>query len=60
MIASAHRRTDKQAEAFSLYKKLHCQFPTNIECLESLVMLCKTMHEPYHQYQQKLESVSLS
>jgi tetratricopeptide (TPR) repeat protein len=46
MVASCYRRSGNYRGALDAYKRIHRQFPDNIECLRFLVRLCTDMGLP--------------
>lgn len=43
MVASCHRRSGEYQAALNVYKKIHADFPDEIDCLKFLVRICSDL-----------------
>lgn len=56
MVASCYRRMGAYPQALALYKRIHKDYPDNIECLRYLCSICKDMNDPqYEDYSKMLK-----
>jgi len=59
MVGSCQRRMGAYQQALELYKKIHAQYPENVECIRYLANLCNDLglKEDMHEYIGKLRKL---
>ena len=57
MVASCYRRMGNDGKAIDLYKKIHEEFPDNIDCLQYLVSHLKGTGQDYEHYSTLLKKL---
>ena len=57
MVASCYRRMGNDSKAIDLYKRIHDEFPDNIDCLQYLVSHLKGTGQDYEHYSTLLKKL---
>ncbi len=60
MVTSCYRRLGDFGKALELYKKIHEDFPENLEALQYIEAICKDFGRPHDEYTKKKEKLMRS